>query len=42
MPDIDIDFADRDVVLSKIPHRIATINAEKKTQHRCIRYRNST
>ena len=30
MPDIDIDFADRDVVLSKIPHRIATINAEKK------------
>ena len=30
MPDIDIDFADRDVVLSKIQHRIATINSEKK------------
>ena len=30
MPDIDIDFADRDAVLSKIQHRVATINAEKK------------
>ena len=30
MPDIDIDFADRDVVLSKIQHRVATINSEKK------------
>ena len=30
MPDIDIDFADRDIVLSKIQHRVATINAEKK------------
>jgi hypothetical protein len=30
MPDIDIDFADRDVVLSKIQHRVAAINSEKK------------
>lgn len=30
MPDIDIDFADRDIVLSKIQHRVAMINAEKK------------
>jgi hypothetical protein len=30
LPDIDIDFADRDVVLSKIPHRVAVINNEKK------------
>ena len=30
MPDIDIDFADRDEVLSKIQHRVAVINNEKK------------
>jgi len=30
MPDIDIDFADRDTVLSLIPHRVAVINNEKK------------
>jgi hypothetical protein len=30
MPDIDIDFADRDVVLSKLQHRVAVINNEKK------------
>jgi len=30
MPDIDIDFADRDIVLSKIQHRVAAINLEKK------------
>ena len=30
MPDIDIDFADRDEVLSKIQHRVATISADKK------------
>ena len=30
MPDIDIDFADRDVVLSKIQHRVAILNEEKK------------
>jgi len=30
MPDIDIDFADRDIVLSKIQHRVAILNAEKK------------
>jgi len=30
MPDIDIDFADRDIVLSKLQHRVATINSEKK------------
>lgn len=30
MPDIDIDFADRDVVLSKIKHRMARLNTGKK------------
>jgi len=30
MPDIDIDFADRDVLLSKLPHRVARMNDEKK------------
>jgi hypothetical protein len=30
MPDIDIDFADRDIVLSKLQHRVAIINSEKK------------
>ena len=30
MPDIDIDFADRDVVLSKIQHRVAKLDTGKK------------
>jgi DNA polymerase III alpha subunit len=30
MPDIDIDFADRDVVLSKLRHRVAKLDNEKK------------
>ena len=30
MPDIDIDFADRDVLLSKLHHRVARMNDEKK------------
>lgn len=30
MPDIDIDFADRDVILNKIQHRIAKLDSEKK------------
>lgn len=30
MPDIDIDFADRDVVLSKIQHRVAKLETDKK------------
>jgi len=30
MPDIDIDFANRDIILGKIQHRVATINPEKK------------
>jgi len=30
MPDIDIDFADRDIVLSKIPHRVARLENGKK------------
>jgi len=30
MPDIDIDFANRDIVLSKIQHRVARMNDEKK------------
>jgi DNA polymerase III alpha subunit len=30
MPDIDIDFADRDLVLQKLKHRIAKLENEKK------------
>ena len=30
MPDIDIDFADRDVVLNKIQHRVAKLDSGKK------------
>ncbi len=30
MPDIDIDFADRDVILSKIQHRVARLKTSKK------------
>ena len=30
MPDIDIDFADRDIVLTKIQHRVAKLNTGKK------------
>ena len=30
MPDIDIDFADRDIVLSQIKHRVAKLNTGKK------------
>lgn len=30
MPDIDIDFADRDVVLSMITHRVAKLDSGKK------------
>ena len=30
MPDIDIDFADRDIILDKIEHRVAKLNTEKK------------
>ena len=30
MPDIDIDFADRDVVLSMLPHRLAKLDTGKK------------
>ena len=30
MPDIDIDFANRDVVLSKIQHRVAKLDSGKK------------
>ena len=30
MPDIDIDFADRDVILSKIEHRVAKLDTGKK------------
>lgn len=30
MPDIDIDFADRDVVLNKIKHRVAKLGTGKK------------
>jgi len=30
MPDIDIDFADRSVILSKIQHRVAKLDTGKK------------
>jgi hypothetical protein len=30
MPDIDIDFADRDLILSKIQHRVAKLDTGKK------------
>ena len=30
MPDIDIDFADRNILLDKIEHRVARMNSEKK------------
>tara|TARA_Y100000389_G_C17466900_1_gene526494 strand:- start:2416 stop:2976 length:561 start_codon:yes stop_codon:yes gene_type:complete len=30
MPDIDIDFADRDIVLSKLKHRVAKLGTGKK------------
>ena len=30
MPDIDIDFADRDVILDKLEHRVARLDKKKK------------
>lgn len=30
MPDIDIDFADRDIILSQLEHRVAKLNSGKK------------
>ena len=30
MPDIDIDFADRSIVLDKIKHRVAKLDTENK------------
>ena len=30
MPDIDIDFADRDIILSKIQHRVAKLDSGKQ------------
>jgi len=30
MPDIDIDFADRDIILSKLKHRVAKLDTGKK------------
>ena len=30
MPDIDIDFADRSVILDKLEHRIAKLDTGKK------------
>ena len=30
MPDIDIDFADRDIILSKLQHRVAKLESDKK------------
>ena len=36
MPDIDIDFADRNVILDKINHRVAKLNKDKKHKRICI------
>ena len=30
MPDIDIDFADRNIILNKIQHRVAKLETGKK------------
>ena len=30
MPDIDIDFADRNIILEKLKHRVAKLDTEKK------------
>ena len=30
MPDIDIDFADRDIILSQLNHRVAKLDTGKK------------
>ena len=30
MPDIDIDFADRNIILNKIQHRVAKLDTDKK------------
>jgi hypothetical protein len=30
MPDIDIDFADRDIILSQLTHRVALLDSGKK------------
>ena len=30
MPDIDIDFADREIILNKIQHRVAKLDTSKK------------
>ena len=30
MPDIDIDFADRNIILNKIQHRVAKLDTGKK------------
>ena len=30
MPDIDIDFADRDIILDKLEHRVARLDKNKK------------
>ena len=38
MPDIDIDFADRSVILSKIQHRVAKLDTGKKGRMRKDRY----
>ena len=38
MPDIDIDFADRDIILDKLNHRIAKLDTGKKGRMRKDRY----
>ena len=40
MPDIDIDFADRDVILSQLKHRVAKLDSGKK-HNTGVRYRDS-
>ena len=42
MPDIDIDFADRTLVLDKIKHPVAKLDSGKETQYWNLCYRDST
>ena len=37
MPDIDIDFADRSLILEQLKHRVAKLDTGKKTQYWYIR-----
>ena len=42
MPDIDIDFADRNDLLDKLKHRVDKIRQWKETQYWCLLHRSSS